>query len=59
MEQMQHHGAADASDQSTQKRPYAAPDLDSAPGELMQTIRGTGGSCDVQTTGMEDGCSTN
>lgn len=37
---------------------YIAPDIDTAPGELMQTIRGTGGGCDVVSSGSDDGCSS-
>ena len=48
-------GDAGASD----KLAYAAPDIDTAPGELMQTIRGTGGACDVQSDASDDGCSSN
>ena len=59
MQNPEQSSAVTEANEADDRQQYEAPDIDSAAGELMQTIRGTGGACDVATTGMEDGCSTN
>ena len=58
-EKTQQNASGDETTGIENKAGYVKPDIDSARGELMQTIRGTGGACTPATAADGEECNSN